>query len=82
MRELTQDEIDLVNDVFEYHAPTPEDVEAYKQIRAAAKVFAFTIVRTCPRSADRSVALRKVREAVMTANASIALRGAGLEVLP
>lgn len=49
-----------------------------QEIRQAAKYLAEHIIRACPRSADRSAALRKVREAVMTANASIVLEGQGL----
>ena len=36
---------------FSYHAPTPEQAAAYVEIRAAAKVFAETIVRLTPSSA-------------------------------
>jgi len=65
--------MDNVGDVFSYHAPKPGQPERYESIRAAAKVLATTILTCCPDSADRSAALRQVREAVMTANAAIAL---------
>lgn len=67
-------EIDL-DHIFQYHAPTPDKVEAYTKLRDAAKTFAQVIVETTPPSADQSAAIRKVREAVMTANAAIALDG-------
>jgi hypothetical protein len=35
-------------------------------------VFAETIIRNTPPGSDQSAAIRKVREAVMTANAAIA----------
>ena len=61
--------------IFTYHAPTGNDLENYRAIRDAGKELARTIIECTPRCADQNVALRKVREAVMTANASIALRG-------
>jgi hypothetical protein len=64
-----------IDDVFSYHAPTDEQVKSYEQLRAAAKEFARVILHECPACADRTDALRKVREAVMTANAAIALAG-------
>jgi hypothetical protein len=66
---------ETVEQVFSYHRPTEDQVPKYEQIRAAAKQLAQVIVNTCPPSADRTAALRKVREAVMTANASVALGG-------
>lgn len=64
--------IDLDN-IFSYHAPTPEQLPKYDALRAAAKEFARAIIEKTPASADQSAAIRHVREAVMTANAAIAL---------
>lgn len=61
---------------FSYHAPTgPEQLAQYQSIRDAGHVFALTIVQNAPPSADRTAAIRKIREAVMTANAAIACGG-------
>ena len=57
---------------FTYHTPTPEQQAAYVEIRSAAKMLAAVIVRNTPACADQTAAVRKVREAVMTANAAIA----------
>lgn len=57
---------------FTYHAPTPDQVDKYSSIRIAAKSFAKIVMDNCPPGADRTTAIRKIREAVMTANASIA----------
>lgn len=65
-----------LDETFVYHAPTPEDAQRYKAIRETAKTFAKVILTVCPDSPDRSVALRRVREAVMSANSSIALKDA------
>lgn len=56
---------------FTYHAPTPEQKLALEGINAAAKAFAYAIDRYCHSGADKSAAFRLVREARMTANASI-----------
>lgn len=57
---------------FTHHPPTHAQVEQYNTLRMAAFQFAKIIRDTCPPSADTTTAIRKVREAVMIANASIA----------
>lgn len=59
--------------MFTYHSPTGNQPDRYVEIRAAGKLLAQTILRCTPSSADQTAAIRKVREAVMTANAAIAL---------
>lgn len=61
--------------IFTYHAPTEQQVEQYQKIRGAAKELARVIIENSPKSPDQSAAIRLVREAVMTANAAIALDG-------
>jgi hypothetical protein len=63
---------DDIHNWFTYHPPTPEQGMRYVAIRDAARNFAFMILANTPASADQTVAIRKVREAVMVANASIA----------
>jgi hypothetical protein len=60
---------------FTYHAPTQNDMEKYLRVRSAALSLARVIMEECPNGADKTTAIRKVREAVMTANASIACCG-------
>jgi hypothetical protein len=62
-------------EIFSYHAPTETQIESMKKIRGAALFLAETIITECPASADRTTSIRKIREAVMTANASIVLDG-------
>jgi hypothetical protein len=57
---------------FVYHAPKGDEPERYKRINDAALSFARVVVSNTPPSADQSDALRKIREARMTANAAIA----------
>lgn len=61
--------------VFKYHSPSPLQKVKYEELRQAAKNFAAVIQTLTPSCADQSAALRHVREALMTANASIALDG-------
>lgn len=62
---------------FEYHAPTSDQTERYREIRSYAKQLATVIDQTCPASREKSLALTKLEETVMWANASIA-RNEGL----
>ncbi len=64
-----------VEDIFAYHAPSIGQAEQYERIREAARKFAHVLLEETPVSADQTVAIRKLRECVMTANASIALSG-------
>jgi hypothetical protein len=64
-----------VENWFTYHSPTPDQLPKYQAIRDAGKALALAIVANCPASADRTAAIRLIREAVMTANASIACAG-------
>lgn len=66
---------EMIDNWFQYHAPTGDDAVAYEKLRASAKDFARAIVELTPSSADQTAAIRKVREAVMTANAAIACKG-------
>lgn len=66
---------EMLNDVFRYHAPNEEQQHRYEKLRDVARYFARTVIENCPPCADRTAAIRKIREAVMTANAAIALGG-------
>jgi len=66
---------DWLNEIFTYHAPNQAQQNAYVEIREAARAFATVIFKNTPKCADQSAAIRLVREAVMTANAAIALEG-------
>jgi hypothetical protein len=73
--EMTPEMQQKLDNWFSYHKPKDGQPEKYVAIRDAAKVFAEEIVKNTPPSADQTAALRKVREAVMTANAAIACDG-------
>jgi hypothetical protein len=64
-----------LNELFSYHPPFGDANLRYENIRSAAKQFAKVVLINVPRGADRTAAIRKIREAVMTANAAVALNG-------
>ena len=66
---------DDLEDIFKYHAPDADQQVAYEKLRTEARQFAKAILDLTPRCADQQAAVRLVREAVMTANAAIALKG-------
>lgn len=68
-----------VEKAFTYHPPKGDQVERYNVLREAAKQFAIAIVENTPPGPDQTFAIRKVREAVMTANAAIAIGEAGAD---
>ena len=57
---------------FTYHKPDGDLIGRYEEIRARAKELAYLIDGLCPPSRERSLAMTKLEEAVMWANASIA----------
>lgn len=76
-KERAMDLKDKIEDLFTYHKPEGNQPAQYEAIRAKAKELAHVIVENTPASADQTAAIRKLRECVMTANASIALKGIG-----
>lgn len=73
MYEITDAEKSELDNLFTYHKPFGDQPARYEAIRSKAKEFAVLILETVPRSADRTAALRKLRETVFTANAAIAI---------
>ena len=57
---------------YTYHAPKDDQPERYEKIRFKAKMLAAYINENCPESREKSLAMTKLEEAVMWANASIA----------
>ena len=60
---------------FTYHPPTEEQRVKYQHLRDAAKDLAKLIRDCTPTCPDQTVAIRKLREAIFTANAAIACGG-------
>ena len=57
---------------FIYHPPKGDQADRYKLIRSYGKTLSDGINILCPESDERDEAIKKVREAIMWANASIA----------
>lgn len=57
---------------FTYHAPKDGQAERYQAIRAKGKELAELVTTEAPTSREQSLALTKIEEAVMWANAAIA----------
>jgi hypothetical protein len=72
MREFYKQQI---TDQFTYHPPKPEDMAKFTAIREAALKFALVIAENTKECSEQYTAINKTREAVMWANAAIALEG-------
>lgn len=57
---------------FKYHSPKDGQPEKYTSLRDKGKEFAYMIEEFCPNSREKSLAITKLEEAIMWANASIA----------
>jgi len=79
---LTDEEIKRVESNFTYHAPIIDQPARYEVLRNMAKGLALQILHTCPPSRERSLALTKLEEAVMWANAAIARNESIQDFLP
>lgn len=61
--------------VFSHHQADPEKLRHYEAIHAAAQHFAEVIIENTPECEDQAAALRWLRQAMMIANAAVALDG-------
>lgn len=73
--ELSLKQEQEIDRLFTYHSPDELQQSALLEIRESAKSLAYTICMFVPEGPDRSSAIRKLRETVMTANAGIVLKG-------
>ena len=69
--EATPEVVKSIQDAFEYHAWTPEMIEKGTAVRRALSKAVEVIIANVPPGPDRTVAIRKVREARMDANSAI-----------
>lgn len=61
-----------INNNFTYHAPKPGQPEKYTTLRNAAKDLAILIDEMVPDSREKALAMTKLEEVIMWANAGIA----------
>jgi len=65
----------FIEEVFSYHAPTAEQRETYEKINAAFIACAKAVLPLLPIGDGKVAATRKLSDARMQANASVALEG-------
>ena len=70
---ITDEQLDSV---MAYHPWTPEQIAKGKIVRDALSAALKAIIENVPPSADRSAAIRKIRDARMDANSAITHNGA------
>lgn len=63
---------DTINRNFTYHPPKGDQPKKYEALRGHGLDMAHTIEALCPDSREKSLAMTKLEEVVMWANASIA----------
>lgn len=65
--------IEQIKDIFTYHRPFGDQPKKYEQLRDEAKILAILIQELCPESREKSLAITNLQQAIMWANASIAI---------
>ena len=66
---------ELIDHIFTYHPPTPEQHATYDALTALFKYAAHSLNDLLPEGPGKTVAIRKLSEARMSANAAVALKG-------
>lgn len=72
MYEIHPELMNAIQARFSYHPPHGDQARRYEELRTAAKEFALLIATLTPPSQEQSVAIMKLEECVMQANAAIA----------
>lgn len=70
--DLSPEQTERIETNFTYHAPHGTQTARYQNIRDHAKMLAHLICQTTPQSREQSLALTKLEEVSMWANAAIA----------
>ena len=62
-----------IENTFTYHRPFGNQPQRYEDLRNEAKSLAKTIQQACPESREKSLAITSLQQAIIWANASIAI---------
>jgi len=62
-----------IDNLFTYHAPFGDQAKRYEMIRENAREIAMIINDCCPESREKALAITHLQNAIMWANASIAI---------
>lgn len=63
---------ETIENNFKYHKPLEKSIGKFKKIRAEGMIFVETVMSLVPECPERTLAFRKIEEAVMWANAGLA----------
>lgn len=69
----SEDDVNKIENIFVYHSVIADQGERYEYLRHKAKELALSILSFTPKSREQSLAITSLQEAVMWANASIAI---------
>jgi hypothetical protein len=67
---MTEEEL---RNIFTFHSVKGDQADRYPKIRQAGLDLALVILDNCPDSRERSTAFTRIQEAIMFANAAIAV---------
>lgn len=70
---VTPEDLKNIEDVFTFHPVQLDQPDRYAHLRTEAKDLARHILAMCPPSRERSLAITNLQQAIMWANASIAI---------
>jgi len=62
-----------LNNIFTYHKPFGSQTQRYEDLRTGANKLANQINDSCPESREKSLAITNLQQAIMWANAAIAI---------
>jgi hypothetical protein len=65
--------IDQLYNTFTYHKPFGDQPQRYEMLRENARKLALDLQMSCPESREKSLAFTHLQQAIMWANASIAI---------
>lgn len=65
-------DMETIENNFMYHKPEAACIPVFKDIRNEGKAFARLVMNDVPECPERTIAFRKIEEAVMWANAALA----------
>ena len=65
--------VERIGRAFKYHRPTGDQTPRYQTLRLNGQNLALLIEDHCPESYEREIAINKLKESIMWANASIAM---------
>jgi len=69
----SEEDFGRVNNIFIFHPVHGNQAQRYEYLRSVGKMLAHDILAMTPKSREQSVAITKLQEVIMWANAAIAI---------